>query len=173
MEARLLALFPGVDVDGLLARFRAKVQMTDGCWWWTAAISDNGYGKFCVKKPRLIDAHRLSYLISVGELLDGQVVCHRCDNRNCVRPDHLFAGTQLDNMRDMIAKGRAAVGAALHHPNQAGEANHAAKLSEADVRNILARRAAGEKPTIIAKDYGIAYRTLWAIVTGRRWAHLQ
>jgi len=72
-------------------------------------------------------AHVVAFLLSDGRLEHGQQVLHRCDVKLCVRPGHLFAGTQADNVRDMIAKGRQATGATLNHRPQNGERNHNAK----------------------------------------------
>ena len=89
-------------------RFWRFVEKGPGCWTWTGAKGQEGYGKFSVLIPRLhqIRAHRFSYELHFGPLPAGMQVCHHCDTPSCVRPDHLFVGTQLDNMRDMVAKGR-------------------------------------------------------------------
>lgn len=90
-------------------RFWAKVDKSGDCWVWTAAKHDFGYGVFQLGRgpsEGLRRAHVLSWLWSNGPIPDGLVVCHRCDNPPCVRPDHLFLGTLGDNTRDMVAKGR-------------------------------------------------------------------
>jgi hypothetical protein len=93
-------------------RFWAKVQKSDGCWLWTAAARKNGYGIFAERRPRsrTYSAHRLSYELTFGPISSGLSVLHRCDNRRCVRPDHLFLGTARENTQDMIAKGRCTAG---------------------------------------------------------------
>lgn len=89
-------------------RFWEKVDKTGDCWVWTGA-RDSGrfqYGIFAAAGRTLVKAHRFSYELHQGAIPDGMVICHRCDNPPCVRPDHLFAGTQKDNIHDMDAKGR-------------------------------------------------------------------
>lgn len=92
-----------------LEKFWARVNKNpDGCWEWTASLSSNGYGRFsptsCYRDRVL--AHRFSYAQFVGAIPDGMIICHHCDNRKCVRPDHLFVGTNADNAKDRILKGR-------------------------------------------------------------------
>lgn len=86
-------------------RFWAKVEKTDGCWLWTAALSTTGYGRIGVGK-KMAYTHRLSWEMHNGPIPPGMHICHHCDNPKCVRPDHLFLGTRTDNMRDMWRKGR-------------------------------------------------------------------
>ena len=92
-------------------RFMSKVDKTDSCWNWTANKSKGGYGKFKLKNGKQELAHRMSYKLYVGDIPKGEnihdtCILHKCDNRSCVNPDHLFLGTQKDNQMDMAYKGR-------------------------------------------------------------------
>ena len=96
----------------LIARFWSKVAKSedpDGCWLWTAACFTDGYGVFQVN-GRARRAHRFAWELTVGPIPDSLFACHRCDTRKCCRPDHLWLGTQADNMRDRDTKGRVASG---------------------------------------------------------------
>lgn len=92
-------------------RFWEKVEKLTDCWVWTAGTDDKGYGRILNKRKEHggeTRAHRLSWILHNGPIPTGLYVLHKCDNPPCVRPDHLFLGTNLDNMRDMKEKGRAA-----------------------------------------------------------------
>lgn len=93
-----------MNKEGILARY--KVNKDNGCWEWIGAMSNTGYG--IVKHlGKRIGAHRASWIIHFGEINDIKMfVCHKCDNRKCINPDHLFLGTNSDNMRDCYQKGR-------------------------------------------------------------------
>lgn len=90
-----------------LHRFEIKFRVdASGCWLWTAATDECGYGRFLFR-GRNTHAHRVSWILNFGEIPTGIQVCHKCDIPPCVNPDHLFLGTARDNRHDSIAKGRA------------------------------------------------------------------
>ena len=88
-----------------LNRFSNLLEKTNTCWNWKSTISKRGYGKFFYKNKQML-AHRFSYMIFNGELKHGMYVCHKCDNTKCVNPEHLFLGTNSDNVRDCVKKNR-------------------------------------------------------------------
>ena len=89
----------------LIEHFWSKVERGDGCWVWRGWRDRNGYGRFATRRWRGL-AHRFAWVAERGPITGGLYVCHHCDNRACVRPDHLYLGDQFDNMRDMVARGR-------------------------------------------------------------------
>ncbi len=87
-------------------RFWAKVGKTEGCWLWKGRRTESGYGHFGIRSGKMCRAHRFSFELAYGPIPSGMYICHHCDNPPCVRPDHLFVGTNSDNAKDAIAKGR-------------------------------------------------------------------
>ncbi len=131
---------------------RIKVGTPEECWIWTAGAARSGYGK--IKwRGRTYRAHRVVYELSVGPLVSGQLVLHRCDVRRCCNPSHLYLGTMSDNTTDSSRRGR----------------HHNAKLTEEQVREIRERRARGERGKDIAKDYPVTMDVIYKI--GRREAY--
>lgn len=151
-----------------MVKFSAKYEVDHktGCWNWTACAGKNGYGKFGSRSlghGNTMWAHRASWLLYRGEISGGLFVLHRCDNRLCVNPSHLFLGTQADNMADMNAKGRHALGAATG----------LALLTGDQVRAIKRRLAAGERQSQIARDYVVGRAAIHKIKNGTNWRWLE
>lgn len=145
-------------------RFWKKVHKTDGCWLWTASRFTNGYGQFTVSSPKKSPAHRYSWVLENGPIPEGLYVLHRCDNPICVKPAHLFLGTQQDNMDDMVKKGRQST---LSSP---GAMNPHSKLSWEQVQSI--RREYIPKiitMKMLGRKYGVALGTINCILHERNW----
>ncbi len=91
--------------EAILKRFFSKVEKTDDCWLWIGGRGKKGYGFFKVAGTQKL-AHRVSYELFIGNIPEGLMVCHTCDNPPCIKPEHLFAGTAIDNAQDKKRKGR-------------------------------------------------------------------
>lgn len=149
----------------LADRFWQKVRKSDGCWEWIASKYTAGYGQIGVN-GRMRGAHQVAWGLTNGRIPDGLCVLHRCDNRACVRPDHLFLGTKRDNTRDMDAKGRA------RRPHLVGSQQPNAKLNEAQVMEIRRRLRAGERRPNLAREFGVKLPCIYQIAVGRSWKHV-
>lgn len=140
--------------------FWQHVRRTDFCWFWTGSTNKAGYGVHGA-----ILAHRASWMLLRGELDSRRKLLHTCDNRRCVNPNHLYPGTQMDNVRDMLNRGRGVW--------RAGDKNHNAKLSEAQAKEIIALCKTGEHTkAAIGRRFGVTAVLIGHIAKGRAWAHL-
>jgi hypothetical protein len=157
----------------LISRFWEKVERSDGCWNWTSWRNQSGYGLFTIGRSPC-RAHRYSWELHFGPIPDGMCVLHRCDNRLCVRPDHLFLGTRRENAADMKAKGRQAQGERLRDRRVIrGEDCTWSKLSAAQVLAIRSRYESGSDTlATLSDEYGISYNHVYAIVRRTTWKHL-
>lgn len=147
-------------------RFWKYVEKTDSCWIWIGH-KRGGYGQLSLgmsnKQPN-VDTHCLSWILHFGEIPAGMDVCHSCDNRACVRPDHLFLGTAQDNSNDAVKKMRHAF----------GERSGCAKLTEDDVREIRELYNHGRRDwKNIAPYYGVSNTAIGYAARGETWKHLQ
>lgn len=144
-----------------MARFSAKYQAVTecGCWLWTGSSNPLGYGTFKLDGKAQM-AHRASWMLHNGPIPAGLCVCHKCDTPACVNPDHLFLGTNADNVADMVRKGR--------QSTARGEASGLAKITEREAVEIF--QAAGLQRDIAAR-YGVHQVQVSAIKCRLTWAH--
>ncbi|MBK9216951.1 MAG: hypothetical protein IPM59_15425 [Chloracidobacterium sp.] len=142
------------------SNFWRHVDKTEGdCWFWTAARDRKGYGvgNWSGRRKR---ATHISYFIANGRW--PKMCRHTCDNPPCVNPEHLLDGTHLDNVRDMVSRGRQAI----------GEGNGTARLTVAKVREIKSMLAGGATLVATAARFGVCKKTIWNIKKGRYWRHV-
>lgn len=148
------------ELEKTRKRFFSKVTRTEAdCWEWHRADKfSGGYGKFNVKAKQVL-AHRYSWFLHQGTIPKGLLVCHTCDNRVCVNPQHLFLGTHADNTRDAWNKGRVLF----------GEKSPCSKITEVQVREIRRLCETGLTNRTIAKKYNLNQSQVSRIKTGKRW----
>jgi hypothetical protein len=155
-------------------RFWALVTKSDGCWSWLGAVDKDGYGVFGLSTHvKSVRAPRHSYELCVSEIPRGLLVLHTCDNPSCVRPDHLFLGTSLDNMQDKVRKGRHVSGLSIHPECAAkGEQHGMAKLTQEAVLDIRENYVPRKTPLkVFAKKYGVSCSNVHMVVMGQTWNH--
>ena len=193
-DAKLLADAPPTQAQRLW--WNVRKCKGEGCWPFTGGLTRGGYGRIAIDGRRghvsRIGAHKLAWIVTYGPVPKGLFVCHRCNNPTCCRPDHLYLATGAENTahakRDgLILKGD--VHPARLHPERMahgdnngarmyperlarGEAVAVGKLTEAQVREIRARHAAGESGYKLAPIFGVSQVNISCIVRGKTWRHL-
>ena len=147
----------GLDIKERLNARSEKITES-GCQIWTGAATKRGYGILRTNKINSY-VHRLSYQLHKGVIPDSLLVCHKCDIPSCINPDHLFLGTNLDNSRDMVSKGR----------GMRGESHTSAKLTPDDILKI---RNDSRIDRLIASDFGVSIGRISEIQSKKSWKHL-
>ena len=161
-----------VPIAGVISAKRAEkfwkaIKKTEdgSCWLWTLCTDPNGYGICGTRvgtKCQALASHRVAYYLHTGIDPLEKYVCHRCDNPPCCNPEHLFLGTQADNMADAARKGRA------KGPSGLAAKGHA-KLTPDIVRQVRRRVADGEAIRSIAREYAVSFSAIWRIVKRLSW----
>lgn len=142
---------------------KVKIEEWDECWEWQATKNWGGYGQ--VRKGKMVLAHRVAWELIFGPIPNEMNVLHKCDNRACCNPNHLFLGTNQDNVNDRVAKGRSARFIGEKHPR--------VKLAELEVINILDEYKRGISRKNIAQKYNIGMSQLHRIIHGQSWKHIK
>lgn len=134
-----------------------------GCWLWAGSLMGpgEGYGQFSFSRGKPVAAHIAAWILFRTEQRNGLCVCHKCDVRTCVNPDHLFLGTHKDNTADMISKRR----------HQHGSRHSRAKITEADVIYIRKNCTRGSS-TSLGLRFGMSPRSIRKIASGKLWSHV-
>jgi len=150
-----------IDCEELREYILANITVNEetGCWLWAKGASGDGYAQGVIaNKP--VRANRISYLAFNGELPPELLVCHSCDNKECVNPEHLWLGTHLENMRDMVSKGR----------GNSGEKNAGSKLTESQVEEMRELSETGLVDTnTLATYYSISVQQVRKILRYEAW----
>lgn len=177
----------------VLARLMAKLDrhgsashqpQLGSCWLFTGSTNRKGYGQFVMPTPPRINlAHRASWMLHNGPIPDGMFVLHKCDQPACCRPDHLFLGTNADNVEDMMKKGR--YGANRPHKRgdehwthrrpdlvRRGKDIAGAVITEDDVRTIREMAQNGVRQNFIAAKLGVSKAIVSRVVQGTSWSHV-
>lgn len=147
-------------------RFWSKVAVTanpDKCWEWRRRINIKGYGQVRAGK-NMVGAHRVAFFIHNNQDPLDKFVCHSCDNRSCVNPNHLWIGTNADNIMDCKRKGRLT-------PSP-GSKNGFSKLTESQVLEIRRLRQDGVTSKELAEKFKTDKTNIWLIVTRKHWNHI-
>lgn len=150
-------------------------QGLSNCWQWTGKLNESGYGRLHFTplgtgKRISIRAHRIAWMIAHGTIADGMLVLHKCDNRACVNPDHLFLGTAKDNSLDCMRKGRREYPKGVNRvPRKPRKWTTPRILTESQVDEIRGMRGMGLSCQKIASKFNVSRSMIWLIVTGKSW----
>lgn len=152
-------------------RFMQKVEKlsNDECWLYVGGKDKDGYGLFQFAVKKTIRAHRYSYEIYKGNIPDGILVCHSCDNPPCVNPKHLFLGTPKQNVEDCVKKDRRCK---IRESYNIGASHPRSKITETQVLEMRSLMKDGASKKDMAKKYGISQSSAFDINCRRSWKHI-
>lgn len=150
---------PRIPIAEKIDRNSVRVPET-GCWLWVGSLTTYGYGRMTFGAKTEFLAHRLSYEQKYGKIPEGKFALHQCDIKCCVNPDHIFIGTQQDNMTDKVKKKRQAK----------GESHGMSKLTK---DQAVEAKFSDEKPSVLAKKFKCSAVMIRQIRSGHYWRHLE
>jgi hypothetical protein len=169
---------------GLKCRLLNGIKKNGDCWDWKRKISKTGYGQITINS-KYCSVHRESYKFFKGEIPLGNQVCHSCDNKKCINPEHLWVGTQKENIQDAKNKNRLADQRGRKHSKETleklklrphsdrrGEKHHLRKLNEKDIFKIRDLLKNGYTQKQIGEMYEVNQSTICQIKNGKRWSHI-
>jgi len=167
-------------VPVMKGRFERFFIKCDGCWNWHGTLSPKNYGVFYLSKSKRIAAHRAAWEFYKGKIFGELQVLHKCDNRRCVNPNHLFLGTNSDNVADKVAKGRCASLSGSENPMYKNYASAArgdrvsgSKLNDSAVISIRQEyKNGGTSQNILARKYKVSQSCIWGILNRKTWTHI-
>lgn len=146
------------------------------CWNWKLSIASMGYGQVRMR-GKTLHCHRVAWMLANGPIDEGMFILHKCDNKSCCNPNHLFQGTQRDNVEDMINKNRHSHGEkhseVMKNTASKGENHYRSRLNATQVKQIREIHEIGELGYgPIARQFGVSTGTIQAIVSRRNWKHI-
>ena len=146
-------------MESTLDYLKSKTKESEsGCWEWQGGIHGTGYGSVPARFGGGRYAHRAMYEASKGDIPEKMYVLHKCDNRKCINPDHLFLGTHLENIKDMHSKGRQSGG------SMKGSANPSSKFDDETVILIRQAREAGVRKSVIEREFKVSEKQFYRII---------
>lgn len=149
-------------------RLLSRIKYVGECWEYQGRKDKDGYGILSEKSFGSQRAHRASFIAFKGEIKEGYMICHTCDNPPCINPDHLYQGTAKDNARDMLERGLFPIGE-NKKKGSAGEKNSHAKLTEKEVKEI---RISRNPIPYLSKKYRVSESSIRNIILGKSWTHI-
>lgn len=156
-----------MNKEKMFDMFTSRVYKTDTCWIWKGFKDKYGYGVIKVK-GKFYKAHRLSFMLFNGEIPEGLLICHKCNIRDCVNPEHIYAGTGSDNQKDAVKAGTSN----FIKNKQTGSNNYGAKLNEEQVKEIKKLIKQEFRLSDIASLFKVTRRAIGHIKSGRNWKHV-
>ncbi len=155
---------PGRRWCSEMCKFLSQIEKNN-CWIWKGGLGRHGYAQHRMNNTPIV-AYRAAWILFKGEIPKGICVCHRCDNKKCVNPDHLFLGTQSDNMKDMLEKGR-------RRKDLKGQDVPHSRLKDKDIKDIFEMRKNRYKIREIAEVFKVHKTHIGKILQRKKWKHIE